>query len=471
MKNLSGSNGFPSTQRLQHPGAMSRRTFLERTVKTSLAASLFANWGCSPKPANSTNVLLLSLDTTRADHLSCFGYPRKTSPLLDKLAESSLFFKRAISTSSWTLPAHASMFTGKFVTSHGAKKDELGTVTLDAAFENSTQWEKYRVNTISDHELLLAELLRDAGYATGAVVGGPWLKKPFGLHRGFDYHDDENIGGFEVNSGKRPGSEITTRALKWLESLDGKPFFLFLNYFDPHIPYLLPDNFNPLFDGTPNPGLHGSDQIVYDHEILFMDSCIRVLMDHMKTLNVLDNTLVVAIADHGELFGDHGKIGHGQFLYQGDIHVPLMVRYPNGEMPPAERNEFIQPVDLMPLILSRLNLPVPAGCQGSPLEMISHPILAEVYPSEQESPAGHWQALIDHEIKVLRNSKGLHELYNLNADPREEHNLANEDPRLLNEMIAKLLTHLDALPRPQGAPSPVQIDDATRQDLESVGYL
>ncbi len=450
---------------------VSRRTFIQRSVQTSLAASLFANWGCTPSgpgetPSKPPNVLFISMDTTRADHMSCYGYARKTTPALDALAESSLFFKRAVSTSSWTLPAHASMFTGKFVTSHGARKYEEGAVTLDEALDSKGTFNRYRANTIRQDETLLAEILKGAGYETGAVIAGPWLKKVFGLHRGFDFHDDE----LEFTD-KRIGMEVTGRGLRWLESVGEKPFFLFLNYFDPHTPYRLPNQFKPVFDGTPNPGLHEHDQIIYDHEILFMDWCIGILFDNMKKLGLFDNTLIVAIGDHGELFGDHGRIGHGQFLYQGDIHVPLMVRYPQGEIAPAVRDEFVQPIDLMPLILDRLNLPLPSGAQGSPLEMISHPILAEVYPLEADSPAGHWQALIDNGLKLLFNTKGSHELYDLIQDPREEHNLAASNPDKLHEMIAKLLTHLENLPRPEGSPAPIEIDDATLQELESMGYL
>ena len=217
----------------------SRRDFIKKSAQVSLAASLFANWGCSPSqsPSPATrppNVLLLSLDTTRADHLSCYGYPRKTSPTIDLLAESGVLYRNAISTSSWTLPAHASMFTGKFVTSHGARKYAEGDRTLDEAFGGGEFWSHYRVRTISQNEVLLPEILQKAGYSTGAVVAGPWLKKAFGLHRGFDYHDDDNILGLERQH-KRLGTEVTSRALDWLTTIGDRPFFLFLNYFDPHV--------------------------------------------------------------------------------------------------------------------------------------------------------------------------------------------------------------------------------------------
>lgn len=451
----------------------SRRDFLKTSAQVSLAASLYATWGCAPtgnggpKPPN---VLLLSLDTTRADHMASYGYPRLTSPNLDALAENGILFKNAISTSSWTLPAHASMFTGKFVTTHGARKSPEGTLSLDEAFDGGDTWNRYSVDTIRQEETLLAEVLRDAGYATGAVVAGPWLKKAFGLHRGFDYFNDDDILGFEEQQ-KRLGTEITRHALRWLKSTGDRPYFLFLNYFDPHLPYSLPEDFQHQFDGTPDPGLHPRDELVYDREIFFMDHCIGELFDGMKKRDVFDNTLIVAIGDHGEAFGSHGYTGHGRNLYQEEIHVPLIVRYPMGEVAAATRDEYIQPIDLVPLILNRLELPLPEGVQGSPVEMISHPILAEVYPHAKESPQGQWQCLIENGKKLMVSSLGNHKLFDLIADPREANDLAASDPDLLSDMMAKLLTHFDALPRPEGAPPPLSVDDATLKELESMGYL
>ena len=208
-----------------------------------------------------------------------------------------------------------------------------------------------------------------------------------------------------------------------------------------------------------------------DHEILFMDFSIRVLFDTMKQRGLLDNTLIVAIADHGHAYGEHGKFTHGETVYQEEVHVPFIVRYPMGEVAPAVRDEYVQPIDLMPLILNRLELPVPEGVQGSPIEMITHPILAEVYPSEGESTLGHWQCLVEDGKKFLFNSKGNHELYDLAADPREQRNIIADNPDLAKGMMANLMTHFESLPRPEGAPEPLNVDQSTIEELEAMGYL
>lgn len=249
--------------------------------------------------------------------------------------------------------------------------------------------ESPRVNTIQADQALLTEVLQNAEYATGAVVASPWLTKMFGLHRGFDHYDDEGVPPLNSRR-KRSGGEVTTRALQWLDGVGNQPFFLFLNYFDPHSPRLLPTDYERALPDSSDPEMED-----YDEAIRYMDSAIASLLKGMKRDGLFDNTLIVAIGDHGELLRDHSQHGHGTSLYQAEIHVPLIVHYPVGESAPAVRDDFIQPVDLMPLILNRLDLPIPEGVQGSPVELISHPILAEVYPQEAELAAGHWQCLID----------------------------------------------------------------------------
>lgn len=448
---------------------VSRRDFLRYTAASGLAASLFANWGCSPaggpKPPN---VLLVSLSTTRADHLGAYGYPRPTTPALDALANQGLRYARAISTSNWTLPAHASMFTGKFVTTHGARRHDQGKITLQGPASDA--FHAYRALAIGEDQRLLPEMLRDAGYATGAVAAGPWLNPRVGLHRGFDHYDGASDGGTNGYT-KFLGGDVTVRALEWLGAIGSKPFFLFVNYVDPHTPYALPDGFSSPLDGTPDPGLHHRDTLEYDQALRVMDDAVGQLLDGLKREGRYDNTVIIAMGDHGRLFRDGEPAGHGSTLYQGEIHVPLIVRYPNGDVAPGVREELIQPVDVLPLILNRLDLPFPDDLQGSHPELISHPILAEAYPDESESPAGQWLCLIEGGRKLLFNSRGNHELYDLDADPRERQNLASADPDLLNEMLAKLLTHFEALPRPEHAPPPLSLDAGALEELEAMGYL
>jgi len=203
--------------------------------------------GDAPRPPS---VLLVTLDTTRADHLGCYGHARDTSPRLDALAQEGVLYLRARSTSSWTLPAHASLFTGRFTSSHGARFDAEGPVRLTQAIADEGQLSEYRARPLVDSETTLAELLAARGYATAAVVAGPWMKRVFGLAQGFEHYDDEGIDSL---TGRRAAS-VTEAALAWADTLDERPFFLFLNYYDPHGPYGAPAPFTFRFvEDAPGP--------------------------------------------------------------------------------------------------------------------------------------------------------------------------------------------------------------------------
>jgi arylsulfatase len=182
-------------------------------------------------------IIVMTLDTTRADHLGCYGYDRPTSPNIDKLATESLVYEHMIATGTWTLPSHASLFTGKFTTSHGAQTDPQGNLVLSSAVAAPDGSTGQKLRSISANEQTLAGLLRAADYATCGIVGGPFLMKYFGLDSGFDLYDDSHITNFNG----RAAEEITDRALAWLNKPTEQPRFLFLNYFDPHPPLVPPD--------------------------------------------------------------------------------------------------------------------------------------------------------------------------------------------------------------------------------------
>ena len=442
------------------PSSISRRHFLEA------AGAILLLGGCRRR-AEKPNVLLLTLDTTRADSLGCYGYARPTSPNLDRLASQSTQYTRATASSSWTLPAHASIFTGKFTASHGACYDPEGPLLLSQAIEGP--WRQYRARGLSSEERTLATILKEAGYATGAVVGGPWLKRVFGLDRGFDYYDDDQIS--EVNG--RRADQITPTALRWIERGDrARPFFLFLNYFDPHAPYRAPD---PVTTRFITPGRTPSEpeeiRALYDAEIYFMDYHIGRLLDGLRKLGVYDGTLMVVTSDHGELLGEHGQFGHGNYLYQEELAVPLLVRHPAGEVKPGRSEAPVQHPDLLPMILERLSIPPPSGIQGGVPPALGHPIVAEVYPLSFSAPEGHWRALRHGNFKFLWNSRGQHQLYNLKDDPREERNLITRESERAKKMETYLLKYLASLPSPGAAGQPTPIDDETLRALKSLGYV
>ena len=453
------------------------RCTARRAVIPAFASALalfgVATWGCAERaqpPSAPANVVLITLDTTRVDRLGLYGHTRATSPTLDVLGTESQVFDNAYSTSSWTLPAHASLFTGMLPTSHGADKDPEGALVLSNAVVTPDTWKIYRANAPREDVPTLAELLKGAGYATGAVVGGPWMKRVFGLGRGFDYYDDENV----VADG-RPGSELTERARAWLRT-QKTPFLLFLNYFDPHTPYTAPDTYLKKVLGKETFSKDATaDEIRllrYDAEIRFTDDQIGLLFFELRRLGLYDSSWIVVTADHGELFGEHDRSGHGITLDQEIVHVPLIVKPPLGVGKPGRRDEWVQLTDVMPLLLDALHLPLPASAQGSvPGKDRSHPIFAEVRLLPAESDAGGYRAIIEDGWKLISSSRGERALFDLAQDPRESRDLSKVDTERLTRMTAQLESFVAALPRAP-PPGPARsLDPETVDALRGLGYV
>jgi arylsulfatase A-like enzyme len=455
---------------------LTRRDLLKHSLYGGLAASLSpCLWlsGCSKNHDSNINIVLITIDTVRADHLSCYGYRRRTSPNLDKLAAESVLYSDAISTSSWTLPSHASLFTGKFTSSHGARYDPQGPLYLTDAISGPKAWRNFRARSLGKDEVTLAQILKQAGYETGALVGGPWLKRIFHLNKGFNYYDDEQIS--TLNG--RLARHITDRAAKWINEIKEKYFFLFLNYFDPHHPYLPPKNFAGVFLPeiiTKRASKKTTIETTiarYDAEILYMDYHIGKFLEQLKAYGLYDNTMIVVVSDHGEMFGKHGKVGHGDYLYQELIHVPLFVKYPFSEVSPKQTNVPIQINDIFAVILNRLGIEIPQDTQASMPPQIEHPVLAEVFPLEPLSKDGHWRAIFDEDYKFIWNSKKNHQLFNLKNDPHENDNLVSLKPNRVKKMLTELNKYLGRLPKP-GPPDNVErLDEQTKEALKSLGYV
>ena len=329
-----------------------------------------------PNQSEQPNILLITLDTTRVDHLGCYGYSRETSPNLDRLADESVVYTRCVATASSTLPSHASLFTGKFTSSHGARNDPNGSLHLSAALDE--KFAAYRARPLAVNEITLPLLLQRHGYRTGGVVAGPWMKKIFGWTKGFDYYDDTEIGS--VNG--RLADSVTDSALMWLEEQPREPFFLFLNYFDPHSPYQPPwkdvEQFLPksisrsnfsydldkLSKQLPREEFLDAMNALYDGEILFMDRHLGRLLERLKKLRLYDNTWIVVTADHGELLGEHDEFGHFDRLYQEEIMIPLMMKYP-GSAPVGRNDQWIQPIDILPEVCAQMGMSYPRTCRGT----------------------------------------------------------------------------------------------------------
>jgi arylsulfatase A-like enzyme len=429
----------------------------------------------APRP----NLLLITLDTTRADHLGAYGYERATSPRLDAMADDAVVFDRAYSTSSWTLPAHASLLTGQYPTTHGALYDRKGALGLGDGIQGSEKaLARYRVNPLSTHSETLAERLAAAGYATGAVVAGPWMMKVFGLGRGFESYDDDEISMQDSTLSSvrgRLASQVSERALAFIEEQAAQPFFLFLNFYDPHLPFGDPHGLASLFfpggaSAYPRPKRFLSveeETAYYDGEIRYMDRYLGRIFERLKELGLYERTWIIVTADHGELFREQATgIGHGKSLYQGEVRIPLIIKYPNGEAQPGRSDRLVQLTDILPMVTGRL---IDSATPSKGLER--ERVFAEVRPSQLTASDDDWSMILSGEYKLLISSSGKVLLFDLSADPLEEKNLAGEEPERVAAMRSELESFQSALPVAKPAEASGQVDEATRRALESLGYL
>lgn len=430
------------------------------------------------------NVLLLVLDTLRQDHLSAYGYRRPTTPRLERLAAEGALFENAYASSSWTLPSHASLFTARSVHEHGAGNVSLPF--LDGRFPT------------------LAEVLRDAGYATGGFVANAfWCGRQTGLHRGFLRYEDfyGELGdaaartvlgrrlAYEVLPrfglvdipGRKRADEVNRDLLAWLNQIGDRPFFAFLNYMDVHGPYLPPTPYDGRFSGRPRAG-HETKAIElgvvtpevtvpppeivrrwvdgYDESLVFLDTEIGRLLDELARRRILDRTVVIVTSDHGESWGEHDLIGHGNSLYLEQVRVPLLVRFP-----PRIRagSREPRPVSLTQLPATALELLAIGGPSfpGTPLfgsapAVGTGPPLAEVsrrplVPPSWPTARGWLKSVLTDRWQLILLESGEVELYDVRSDPRELRNLAGTPAMagVLTELRSSLAPALGDGPSPK----------------------
>ena len=288
------------------------------------------------------HVVLITVDTLRADHLSSYGYHLKTSPVMDQLAEDGVRFDRAYSAIPMTGPSHFSMFTGRYPQEHGAR---INGVSLP----DKSKW------------LTVPQVLRRFGYTSGAFVSAwPLIGRLTKLDRHFDhYHDEEMERSYQLVHSMRWAEDVTRPALRWLdEHKDEQNLFLWVHYFDPHEPYNLRKDFaDPEQIREPHPGLLPKNKEIanrvrkYDSEIGYADRHIGRLLDRIDKLGMRDNTLVVLLSDHGEGLGEQGFVGHGKWLYESTVRVPWIMRMPGTIKPGTVIAENVSIMDLAPTML------------------------------------------------------------------------------------------------------------------------
>jgi len=435
-----------------------------------------------PPPAGTPNVLLIALDTTRADHLSTYGYGRETSPNLTALSKDALNFTQARSPAQWTVPGHASMFTGMYPSRHGAHY--AGDWTSGPKI-----YGRKRVLPLPEDRTTLAEVLRDRGYVTGGFAANfANLDRGFGMAQGFMHYEDHPgllfrpvphvvrfVQRFRPAFCKKPfrsAQEINEAALDWLgKAPAGRPFFVFLNYLEPHhwlapppydlwsrdLPHARQLALKGLF--THKVPVHLTDEeqkfIIanYDGQVLAMDAALGELMDTLKARGSYENTLIVVTADHGELLGEHQIVGHGgRMMYEGLLHIPMVVKMPGKDRPRGDRTDRVQLVDVLPTVLTTIGAPFPDGVQGEPVQHVTHETVAEEHINPEfvaQFGDVYNRALrvyYDGPFKLISTSRGDRFLFNLTSDPNEDQNIASQDPQRVAEMEQRLetmMSHMD----------------------------
>ena len=317
-------------------------TLLAAISVTTLVWSQTKPAGDSPSEANARpHVVLITVDTLRADHLSTYGYHLRTSPVMDRLADEGVRFERAYSPIPMTGPSHFSMFTGRYPQEHGARINGV-------ALPDDSKW------------LTVPQILRRFGYTSAAFVSAwPLVGRLTHLDRDFDLYDEEMTRSYQVLHSMRWAEDVTRPALRWLdEHKDDPQIFLWVHYFDPHEPYNLREEFaSPEQLREPEPAAVPRNREVaerirkYDSEIGYADMYIGRLLARIDKLGMRDNTLVVLLSDHGEGLGEHGFVGHGRWLYESTVHVPWIMRLPGTIKPGTVVEQNVSILDLAPTLL------------------------------------------------------------------------------------------------------------------------
>ncbi len=435
--------------------------------------------GCWGKTESRPNLLVITLDTTRQDHLGLYGYDRDTSPELESLAKDSVVFDSAFAQETSTAPSHASMFTGQYPFNHGVVANEF---------------------RLAPESATLAEILAANGYRTGGFVSGWTLAaRTSGLDRGFLIYDDE------VPEARRLGAETVVRALEWLGAESTEPFFLFVHLFDTHGPFSSPPEFQQMFHSeTPGTRLglipeyqqmrdaegQPVDTVspyvdLYDGSIRFADTLIAALLDAVD----LDTTVVVVAADHGESLSErYWSVDHGGHVFDEQTRVPLLLHAPGLEQ--RRVGALVETVDLMPTLLQLLEIDLPAQAAVAGRSLV--PLITGdrdewrrvVFSSAKAvslryedrgydlNPARKIYSARSRDWKLI-NYPGMDqdywELYDLQSDPMERHDVAAQYPERVEELRIALANWLRTARRTQF--QPVELSEEERQKLLALGYL
>jgi arylsulfatase A-like enzyme len=433
------------------------------------------------------NVILVSIDTLRADHLGCYGYGEPTSPWIDGLASRGVLFTRAFSQASWTLPSHASMLTSRYPSSHGVETPN---------------------RTLPDSIPLLSEVLAENGYSTAAFVTWVFVSKEYGFARGFDTFTEllppkDARGAGTKHSVK--AADFADMVGEWAHEVPTEPFFLFLHLFDPHLSYSPPLSDARLFDPDVEDTKHGNYGAVkpfikglnpegptmpatevervaalYDGEIHYTDTQLGRLFGVLEDAGLMDDTLVVLTSDHGEELGEHGSMeGHQWTVYEETTHVPLLIRLPDEGPAGLELDPIVQSIDIAPTILDVLGIDPPSGFQGrSLLPAIRGEALDERPAFSSTRRFGRKDSVRTDRYKLILTHPSPRrggpteqqlELYDLAQDPGEQTNVYEDfsgpGPKLLQVLRDRLASER----RAASAKRP-DLSAESQRRLQSLGY-
>lgn len=383
------------------------------------------------------NLLLITLDTLRADRLGSYGFTAAATPVLDRLAREGVRFEHAISAAPLTLPSHATILTGLLPPKHGLRNNGAGK--------------------LPDEVPTLATTLSGAGYRTGAFVGAFVLDRRFGLSRGFEVYDDEIRAARAENAtleAERPAAEVVDRAVEWLRKAGAPPTFVWVHLYDPHAPYAPPEPFRTQFASDP-----------YSGEIAYVDAQVGRLLKELDRLRIAERTIVVVVGDHGEALGEHGELTHGVLLYEPTLRVPLIIRAPKILSPRVVG----APVSLAELAPALTSLLLGRDSDLSAGLLAGRELKEKLIYSETEYPMLFgWSPLaVSRRGSMKFIDSPSPELYDLARDPGETRNLYGTERRTMRALSQALESIRVIQTPPQTSP----LDPETARKLASLGYV
>lgn len=391
------------------------------------------------------NLVLVTIDTLRADRLGCYGYTKIETPSLDHVAQKGVLFENAVSQAPLTPPSHASMFTGMYPTAHHVRN--TGGFVLQSSLTT------------------MAEILQQQGWDTAAFIGASVLKKLFGFNQGFAVYDDQMpkpVGKQLAREyPERPAADVVNRAIQWLNAQSsGRPYFLWVHVYDPHLPYEPPPPFREQYRGRP-----------YDGEVAYADRELGRLFDAIGKKSPADKTLIAVLSDHGESLSEHGEYTHGIFLYESTLRIAFLMRGPG--IPAGLRvKQQARTIDLLPTVMDLMGGQAPQSVQGRSLtpsfsgkEIATTYSYAETLYPKMNMGWAELRAMRTNRWKYIRAPKS--ELYDLAKDPKETTNVIAQHPEEVRELEKKLEEIAAASEKVQTE----LVDQRTMEQLKSLGYL